>query len=127
MREKVYGIADENLYEPDGKKIYRNFKQNTRRVSYDDAFYGSESKELKEMLGINKKTNTGQIERLKKIIPNIIEGELTELQQRCVRAYYFEGVNMIEISQQEGISPQAVSACIKRGNARIKRILKYYF
>lgn len=127
MRKKVYTTGNDDIYERDGKKIYRHYDSKTRRTSYNEEFYGSESKELKEMLGINKKTNTGQIEMLKKLIPKIIEGELTELQQRCVRAYYFEGVNMIEISQKEGVSPQAVSACIKRGNARIKRILKYYF
>ena len=127
MKKKFYKLGNTDLYEPDGKKTYRHYDSKTRRTSYDEEFFGTESKELKEMLGINKKTNTGQIEKLKKIIPKIIEGELTELQQRCVRAYYFEGVNMIEISQQEGVSPQAVSACIKRGNNRIKRILKYYF
>ena len=126
MKKKFYKLGNTELYEPDGKKTYRHYDFKTRRTSYDEEFFGTESKELKEMLGVNKKTNTGQIEMLKKLIPKIIEGELTELQQRCVRAYYFEGVNMIEISQKEGVSPQAVSACIKRGNARIKRILKYY-
>ena len=110
MSKRTLILASEELYEPEGKKIYRNYKHGTRRVTYMDEFYGSESKELIKMLDIGKGTNSQKIDMLKNMLPKIIEGELTELQKRCVAAYYFEGINTSKISQQEGISPSRVSA-----------------
>ncbi|MBR2284113.1 MAG: sigma-70 family RNA polymerase sigma factor [Ruminococcus sp.] len=65
-------------------------------------------------------------EKLKRILLKVMKNELTPRQKEIIVLYYFKGLNTIEIGNQLGISPQAVSAVMARARSRMFRILQYY-
>ena len=92
------------------------------RQSYDDRFFGAADLEIEKVLTDNNENSS----RLKKILLDVISGELTERQREIVILYYFKGKNTVEIAEQYGITPQAVSGVLGRAKRRMCRILKYY-
>ncbi|MDE5569287.1 MAG: sigma-70 family RNA polymerase sigma factor [Ruminococcus sp.] len=98
-----------------------------KRITYDDRFSeGAKSDDfITELLG-EKSGETDSI-RIKRILLNVINGELTEKQRNVVILYYFKGLNITQIAERTGITFQAVSATLARARLRIYHILKYYF
>lgn len=70
--------------------------------------------------------NSQRLKKIKQMMLQVIENELTGLQKVCLKQYYLENKNMKAISETLNISEATVSRHIKRGKVRIKRILKYY-
>lgn len=96
------------------------------RFTFDDRFDGAKSDDaITELLGA--KSGETDHSRLKRILVRVIQGELTENQQKMVMMYYFKGMKLQEIADETGISFQAVSATLARARNRLYHVLKYYF
>lgn len=96
------------------------------RFTFDDRFDGAKSDDaITELLG----TKSGETDhsRLKRILVRVIQGELTENQQKMVMMYYFRKMKLQEIADETGVTFQAVSATLARARNRLYHILKYYF
>ena len=61
------------------------------------------------------------------LLRNIMNGELTEKQKRCVFLYYGEMMKMKDVADEMGISISSVSRHIKKARTRIEKTMKYYF
>ncbi len=99
----------------------------SRRITYSDDFNGEADSGIREILSEPSDDDDGRKMRLKKVLLNVIKNELTSRQSEIIMLYYFKGVNIVEIAQRQGISPQAVSALMKRARMRIFKYMKYYF
>lgn len=62
-----------------------------------------------------------------KSIKNIMKGELTERQLRCITLYYGENMKLKDISSILNIGIPTISRHIKKAKARIKKMMSYYF
>lgn len=120
MGKVKYLPQDENLCHYINKDVYSD---KSRRKTYHDSFFGIESKEINEILGF---VDRSKQDKTIKVMKKIIENELTSNQKECLTLYYFQGIRLKDIAELKGVSISAVSACIQRGKARIKKILKYY-
>ena len=95
-----------------------------RRESYSDTFTGKADEGIRTILEYG---NDGDDTRkLKKLLLNVINNELTPRQKEIIVLYYFKKTDIVTIGKQLGVSPQAVSAAMKRARLRMFRILKYY-
>ena len=65
--------------------------------------------------------------RMVDLLKNIVDGELTEKQKRCVFLYYGEMMKMKDIADEMGICISSVSRHIKRARRRIEKTMHYYF
>lgn len=74
-----------------------------------------------------EKTNTEKLQKLCKICAKIIENELTDKQRECVKMYFYDNLNTVEIASILNINNSTVCRNIQRGKKRIEKILKYYF
>lgn len=54
-----------------------------------------------------------------------IREDVTDKQREYLLRYYGQGKNMIEISRELGVDKSTVSRTIKRGEARLRRCLRY--
>ncbi len=97
----------------------------SRRITYSDLCMGEEEKELRRLLG-ECDDNGGRVSTLKKVMLNVIKNELTARQKEIIMLYYFKEMNIVEIAQNLDISPQAVSAVLKRARLKIYRFMQYY-
>lgn len=96
------------------------------RFTFDERFDGAKSDDtITELLGM--KSGETDHRRLKRILLNVIKGELTENQQKMVIMYYFKNMKLQEIADETGVTFQAVSATLARARNRLYRVLKYYF
>ena len=78
----------------------------------------------------NKDIFEGEDVNYKKMIEslkNIVNGELTEKQRRCVWLYYGEMMKMKDIAGELGIGVSSVSRHIKKAKLRVEEIMRYYF
>ena len=64
--------------------------------------------------------------KLKRIVRNIYKYELTEHQQKIYAMYYSEGKNSIVIAKELGISPQAVTKCLRLIRCKTAKLIKIY-
>lgn len=97
-----------------------------KRFTFDDRFDGAKSDDIiMELLGT--KSGENDRSRIKRILLNVIKGELTENQQKIVIMYYFRNMKLQEIANETGVTFQAVSATLARARNRLYRVLKYYF
>ncbi len=96
------------------------------RFTFDERFDGAKSDDaITELLGME--SNETNHRKLKRIMLNVIKGELTENQQKMVIMYYFKNMKLHEIADETGVTFQAVSATLARARNRLYRVLKYYF
>lgn len=96
------------------------------RFLFDDGRDGAKDDDaISELLGT--KTGATDHAKLKRIMMNVVKGELTENQQKMIIMYYFRNMKLHEIAEETGVSVQAVSATLARARNRIYRVLKYYF
>ena len=68
---------------------------------------------------------SGQHSRLKRTLPRALREDVTERQRTVLLLYYAEGLNLREIGEKLGVAPSTVSRTIKRGEARLRRCLRY--
>lgn len=95
------------------------------RFTYDDRFEGKPDEVISRLLGTEQ--NETDHTKIKRMLMNVIRGELTENQQKMIMMYYFNRMTMQEIADDTGVTVQAVSATLSRARNRIYRVLKYYF
>ncbi len=96
-----------------------------RRITYSDLCTGAEEKRLRKLLG-ESDTNSDKMSLYRKMMLNIIKNELTARQKEIIMLYYFREMNIVEISQRLDVSPQAVSAVLKRARLKLFRFMQYY-
>ncbi|MBP7186873.1 MAG: sigma-70 family RNA polymerase sigma factor [Ruminococcus sp.] len=95
-----------------------------RRETYSDTFTGKADEGIRAILeGGDHEDGT---RKLRKILLNVINNELTPRQKEIIVLYYFKKTDIVTISKQLGVTPQAVSAAMIRGRLKLYRILKYY-
>ena len=94
------------------------------RESYSDTFTGQADSGIRAIL-YDKSEDDG-VRKLKKLLLNVINNELAPRQKEIIVLYYFKRTDIVTISKQLNITPQAVSAAMKRARLRMYRIMKYY-
>ncbi|MCM1314900.1 MAG: sigma-70 family RNA polymerase sigma factor [Prevotella sp.] len=94
-----------------------------RRERYSDKVTGEVDKNIRAI--IECRSNESSVSRMKKILLNVINNELTPRQKEIIMLYYFKGIDTVTIARQCGITPQAVSALMFRARKRMYRIMKY--
>lgn len=94
------------------------------RESYSDTFTGQADSGIRAIL-YDKSEDDG-VRKLKKLLLNVINNELTPRQKEIIVLYYFKRTDIVTISKQLNITPQDVSAAMKRARLRMYRIMKYY-
>lgn len=96
-----------------------------RRESYSDTFTGEADKNIRAIL--ESRSEEDSMRKLKKLLLNVINNELTPRQKEIIVLYYFKGIDIVTIARKLKISPQAVSAVMSRARVRMYRIMQYYF
>ncbi|MCM1508209.1 MAG: sigma-70 family RNA polymerase sigma factor [Ruminococcus flavefaciens] len=96
-----------------------------RRESYSDTYTGEADRNIRAVLESDSEEDS--IRKLKRILLNVINNELTPRQKEIIMLYYFKGIDIVTIARQLEVTPQAVSAVMSRARLKIYRILKYYF
>lgn len=97
----------------------------SRRESYSDTYTGEADKNIRAIL--ESESEVDSIRKLKKLLLNVINNELTPRQKEIIMLYYFKNIDIVTIAKQLKITPQAVSAVMARARIRMYRILQYYF
>lgn len=69
--------------------------------------------------------NSAQITQVKRNLNRALREDVTPRQRQTLLLYYGEGLNMREIGDRLGIDKSTVSRTIKRGEARLRRCLRY--
>lgn len=95
-----------------------------RRESYSDTFTGDADKGIRAVLGDSSDEDGAK--KLRRVLLNVINNELTPRQKEIIMLYYYKEMDIVTISKQLGITPQAVSAVMSRARLRMFRILRYY-
>lgn len=70
-------------------------------------------------------TNAEELSRSKAALWRAIHEDVTQRQRQYLLLYYGEGLNMGEIGRRLGVDKSTVSRTIKRGEARLRRCLRY--
>lgn len=97
----------------------------SRRESYSDTYTGEADKSIRAILESNNEEDS--VRKLKKLLLNVINNELTPRQKEIIMLYYFKNIDTVTIAHQLGITPQAVSAVMSCARIRMYRIMQYYF
>ncbi|MDE6092301.1 MAG: sigma-70 family RNA polymerase sigma factor [Ruminococcus sp.] len=95
-----------------------------RRESYSDTFTGEADKNIRDVL--ESESDEDSVRKLKKLLLNVINNELTPRQKQIIVLYYFKKTDIVNIARQLEITPQAVSAVMSRARVRMYRIMQYY-
>ena len=85
---------------------------------------------LASVSSYNKESFCGEDINYKKMVgslKNIVNGELTEKQRRCLWLYYGEMMKMQDIANDLGIGVSSVSRHIKKAKLRVEKTMRYYF
>lgn len=69
--------------------------------------------------------NSRQMQCLRRNVMRAIREEVTERQRQMLLMYYAQNMKMAEIAAELGVERSTVSRTIKRGEARLKRCLRY--
>lgn len=97
----------------------------SRRITYSDSFSGEADKEIRMILCEESRDSSEYIRRLRRILLNVINNELTPRQKEIIMLYYFKDMDIVRIGELLKITPQAVSAAMKRARLRIYQYMKY--
>lgn len=95
------------------------------RERYSDEFTGKADDNIRSVL-FAESTDNDRLRRIKRVLLRVINNELTAKQRKAIMLYYYDGMKIVQIADQLGISFQAVSALISRGRSKLFRILQYY-
>lgn len=96
-----------------------------RRERYSDKITGKADQNIRTIIECH--SNESSVRKMKKILLNIINNELTPRQKEIIMLYYFHGIDTVTIARESGVTPQAVSAVMSRARKRLYRIMRYYF
>lgn len=69
--------------------------------------------------------NSAQMGRLRRNLIRALKEDVTPRQRQFLLLYYGERLNMVQIGQRLGVDKSTVSRTIKRGEARLRRCLRY--
>ena len=69
--------------------------------------------------------NSAQLSRVRRNLARALREELTDRQRQVVVLYYGHRLNTREIGEKLGVSRSTVARTIKRGEARLRRCLRY--
>ena len=69
--------------------------------------------------------NSRQMARLKRNLLHALQEDVTARQREYLLLYYGERLNMRQIGERLGVDKSTVSRTIKRGEARLRRCLRY--
>ena len=69
--------------------------------------------------------NSAQLDRVKRNLVRALREDVTARQREFLLLYYGQGLNMREIGEKLGVDKSTVSRTIKRGEARLRRCLRY--
>lgn len=69
--------------------------------------------------------NTRQLDRLRENLARALRQDVTDRQRQYLQLYYDQGLNMPQIARRLGVNKSTVSRTIKRGEARLRRCLRY--
>ena len=69
--------------------------------------------------------NSAQLSRVKRNLMRARREDVTPRQRQMLLLYYAERLNMREIGERLGVDKSTVSRTIKRGEARLRRCLRY--
>jgi len=69
--------------------------------------------------------NSQDMDRLKHNLRRALQEDVTQRQRQMLHLYYTQGLNMREIGIQLNVDKSTVSRTIKRGEARLRRCLRY--
>ena len=86
---------------------------------------GSQSADMAAFSRIMAADNSQQLSRVKKNLAIALREDVTARQQEILLLYYVQGLNMRQIGEELGITCSTVSRTIKRGEARLRRCLRY--
>lgn len=95
-------------------------------MTYHDSVTGRPDKALEKLLGEGEEDNSEYLDKIKKIMLNIIKNELTARQNEIIMLYYFRGLDTVQIADRLNVTPQAVSAVLRRARQKLFRFLRYY-
>lgn len=70
-------------------------------------------------------SNTQTLCRMKTALSRALREDVTDKQRKYLLLYYGQGKNMVEIGRELGVDKSTVSRTIKRGEARLRRCLRY--
>jgi len=70
-------------------------------------------------------TNAEEMSRLKLALWRCLHEDVTEKQRLYLLLYYGQGMKMSDIGERYGVDKSTVSRTIKRGEARLRRCLRY--
>ena len=69
--------------------------------------------------------NSEELRFVRKNLVRALREDVTQRQRHTLLMYYNEGLNMREIGEILGVDRSTVSRTIKRGEARLRRCLRY--
>lgn len=69
--------------------------------------------------------NTEDMSRLRRNLLRALQQDVTERQREVLTLYYGQGLNQREIGERLGVDKSTVSRTILRGEARLRRCLRY--
>ena len=69
--------------------------------------------------------NAQQLDKLKENLAKALRQDVTDRQRQFLLLYYGQGLNMRQIGERMGVNKSTVSRTIKRGEARLRRCLRY--
>lgn len=97
-----------------------------RRQTYSDSFSGEADRGIRTILCDDDGTSDEFHSKLRRVMLKVINNELTSRQKEIIMLYYFKGMDIVRIGELLGITPQAVSASMKRARLKIYRVMQYY-
>jgi len=69
--------------------------------------------------------NSGELQQIRSNLVHALQEDVTARQRELLLMYYDEGLNMREIGERLGVDRSTVSRTVKRGEARLRRCLRY--
>lgn len=93
-------------------------------VHYDDINFNY--LDFNSFLGKKRNSNSAELNKMKKLIFNVVSSELTDRQRECFMQYFLNGLKMKEIAENQGVAPSTVTRHIKSARAKVMNIAKYY-
>ena len=70
--------------------------------------------------------NSHSINKMKRILGQAIQNELTDKQKKCLTLYYYNQMKMKDIAKELGLNISTVSRHISTATKKLKRIAQYY-
>lgn len=94
------------------------------RVSFD--FLGDHAMYLYDAcIYDGPKPCANYIDKLKRLINEIVRNDLTALQRELVIEHYYKSKSMTEIARERGVNKSTVSRNLKKARERVANTLKY--